>query len=117
MSCFKLNKNRPVKMVSTHENSNWKNLSMELYELCITIIFALSHFGPLVSVGDHRVQNDPVTGGLVFENEIFFKIFSRPARLSFLKIGFGYKSFTKFVQMVVPGSKMAPLQGGPGFEP
>ena len=66
MSCFKLNKNRPVKMVSLHENSNWKNLSMELYQLCITIIFALSHFGPLVSVGDHRVQNDPVTGGLVF---------------------------------------------------
>ena len=33
-------------MTSITENSkvlNWKNLSMELYQLCITIMFALNH--------------------------------------------------------------------------
>ena len=46
MSDLKLNKNRPMEMASLFENSkvqNWKNLSIELYQLCVTVIFALSH--------------------------------------------------------------------------
>ena len=31
-------------LTKTSKVSNWKNLSMELYKLLITIIFALSHF-------------------------------------------------------------------------